>query len=368
VRQTCLDVIQLFDLDLSKGSQIPDMREYFEQNQSETFSRFVESYLWLFDPQEERSLENDPTLHVLSSLVSCPYSLSSFDRFSLQANPGVDVDKGGVLTISRYFRVATICIWQRHQPPFDALKIKGSLTTDIPKHYRLQLSKLNPYIAEAELMFPFIGLKYEAGSLADILKQEGPTLGKLFSGGLDHETEETLAGYLLDNLSIRKYEGLFVRSSEALGVYTSGVENSEDEDLLLSTNTLFRAVQACEVGLLAHRLTRSYRSRTDDDAKKVRILPRPFLIEKRRVELSRIEMEIIKGLPFRSPEAHPLVRKVQQKFNIAESLGDAKDSYSFLEGRYQNSKATALAIIAILTYISDKMHLWDYLSPFHPYK
>jgi len=42
------------------------------------------------------------------------------------------------------------------------------------------------------------------------LVREGVFLGRLFSGGLDHESEATLKNYLADNVSIRGYEALFV--------------------------------------------------------------------------------------------------------------------------------------------------------------
>ena len=95
---------------------------------------------------------------------------------------------------------------------------------------------------------------------------------------------------------------------------------------------------------------------------KVRILPRPLLVERRRNELLRVEMGMIKALPFRTAEGRQLVRKAQENFNIPQSLQDAKDSYNFLETRYQNTKTTALAIVAVIAYIFDKMKLWEWLG------
>jgi hypothetical protein len=39
-------------------------------------------------------------------------------------------------------------------------------------------------------------------------------------------------------------------------------------------------------------------------------------------------------------------------------LQDSKDSYTFLESRYQNTKTTALALLAVATYILDKLNVW----------
>ena|GEM_PF-3193051 len=297
--------------------------------------------------------------------MNCPYSLPRFDRFSLAPDGTLNTDRGGVITISRELRVGVLSTWTRYTPPFEALKVKRELDTNIPKHYKEQLSKLFPNIMEAELMFPLISVRYDCANIDDVLSEDALLLGKLFSGGLDHETDRTLRSYLADNLSIRKYEALFVRSSDALAVYSSGVEDSSEQDIRLYECTMMRAVQICEVCLLARRMVRTFRWQADQDAKKVRIFPRPFLVEKRRGELLSLEIDMVKSLPFRSPEAPPLIRKAQQNFNIPQLLEDAKDSYNFLETRYQNTKTTALAILAIITYIFDKMHIWEWLSPFH---
>jgi len=53
-----------------------------------------------------------------------------------------------------------------------------------------------------------------------------------------------------------------------------------------------------------------------------------------------------------------LVRKAQEIFNIPIFLRDAKDSYNFLESRYQNTKTTMLAAVAVATYVLDKLGAW----------
>jgi hypothetical protein len=361
---TRIDVVRLFDVDLSQGGPLPDLRNSLPaESTSETYQRYVDSFDWLFDPQDvPGNDESNPTTRYLSKEVNCPQSLPGFDRFSLAPDRNDLSDRGGVITVSRTLRAAVVCIWGEYKGKADALGIKIDLDTDIPTHYLTQVSALFPHIGEAELMFPFIGIRYDEADLQKLLVERGVFFGRLFSGGLDHESDATLRSYVTDNLSIRGYEGLFARSSDALGVYTSGVESDPVADLQLYKNTLFRAVQACEICLLEHRLLRSFKSRTDRDAKKVRTLPRPLLVEKRRSELLALEMGLVRALPFRTPEAPPLIRKAQQRFNIPESLQDAKDSYNFLETRYQNTKATALAILAVATYIFDKMGLWAWLG------
>jgi hypothetical protein len=364
-----IDVVRLFDIDLSGGGQIPDLRESLHtKSPSETYSRYGESFPWLFDPQDapgnKEQIKINPTVRYLSDRVNCPYSLPGFDRFSLSRDSEDQSDKGGAITISRNLRIAVVCVWNRYEGSAKAIEIKLSLDTDIPAHYLNQISILFPCITETELMYPFFGIRYDEANLQQVLDHEGVFLGRLFSGGLDHETDATLKGYLADNVSIRGYEALFVRSSDGLGVYSSHVEDDPVQDQRLYENTFFRAVQVCEICLLEHRLLRSFKTRVDMDAKKVRVLPRPLLVERKRSELLALEMGMVKALPFRTPEAPPLVRKAQQNFKIPQSLQDAKDSYDFLETRYQNTKTTALAVLAVVTYAFDKMKLWEWLGGF----
>jgi hypothetical protein len=366
---THIDVARLFDIDLSGGGQIPDLRESLQtESPSETYSRYGDSFPWLFDSQDtpgnKEQIKINPTVRYLSERVNCPHSLPGFDRFSLGRNSEDQSDKGAVITISRTLRIAVVCVWNRYEGSAKAIDIKLSLGTAIPRHYLDEISILFPYIAEVELMYPVFGMRYDEADLQEVLDREAVFLGRLFSGGLDHETDETLKGYLVDNVSIRGYEALFVRSSDGLGVYSSHVECDPRQDQRLYENTFFRAVQVCEVCLLEHRLLRSFKTRVDLDAKKVRVLPRPFLVERRRSELLALEMGMVKALPFRTPEAVPLLRKAQQNFKIPQSLQDAKDSYDFLETRYQNTKTTALAILAVVTYACDKMKLWEWLGAF----
>jgi hypothetical protein len=362
-----IDTVQLFDIDLGRAGNLPDVRGALgAKSPSEAYKRCCDSFTWLFEPQATAGgaglQDSDPTVAYLSQEVNCPYSLPGFDRFSLESNQHDHSDKGGLITISQALKVAVLGIWRRHEPEKNPLHVKRGLSADIPRHYLDQLSVLFPHIAEGELMYPFLAVRYDSTDLQEVLSRDGVALGRLFSGGLDHEADDTLRAYLKDNLSIRKYEGLFLRTSDGLGVYTSGIEETAGGDLLLYENTLFRAVQVCELCLLEHRLARSFKLRVDQDARKVRIFPRPFLVEKRRTELLGLEMGMVKSLPFRAPEAPALVRRAQEKFSIPEHLRDAKDSYDFLEIRYQNSKTTALAVLAVAAYILDKMHVWDGIS------
>jgi hypothetical protein len=68
---------------------------------------------------------------------------------------------------------------------------------------------------------------------------------------------------------------------------------------------------------------------------------------------------MVKSLPFRSPESIPLIRKAQETFQVPTFLQDAKDSYNFLESRYQNTKTAALTAVAVAAYILDKLKVWE---------
>jgi hypothetical protein len=362
-----IDVVQMFDLDLSRNGQMSDLRKLLPvKYESDAFDRCCESFRWVFESQtvpggpDERAI--DPTLRYYATDVNCAASWPNFDRFALARDPNDSLDRGGLLTISRNLQTAVLCTWRSHPATENALDIKLALSVDIPKHYLKQISGLFDYIAEGQLMYPFISLLYHSSNLAEVMQEDGVGLGRLLSGGLEHESDETMRKYVSEGLSHRRYEGLFLQSSGGIGVYMSGTETSRDKDLTLYEQTLFRAVQICELCLIEQRLLRTFRRRIDKDAKKVQLFPRPFLVERHREELLELENQMVKTLPFRSSEAEPLVRKAQEIFQIPIFLRDAKDSYDFLEKRYQNTKTTALAALAVATYIFDKLKFWDKIA------
>lgn len=358
-----IDVVRLFDIDLSRRRRIPALDTLLDTTAgSSAFSRYVESFEWLFEaqcvPVNSKFRNVDPTVRFLSPSVNCPYSLEHFDRFALRADSTDSTDMGGVITLSRELQAAIVCVWNRMPNGSDPLRIKHSLPVDIPQSYLRQLSGIFDYIAEGQLMYPFISLRYTQTELSEIISENDVALGRLVSGGLDHESDETTRKYVSASLSLRRYEGLFLLSSGGAGIYSSGIEPTESDDLDLYERTLFRAVQVCEVCLLEQRVLRTFKQNVDRDAKKVRIFPRPLLIERRREELLILENGLVRALPFRSPESLPLIRKAQEIFQIPMFLQEGKDSYDFLEKRYQNTKTTALALLAVATYVADKLNVW----------
>jgi len=359
-----IDLVQLFDIDLSRKRRIPDVRKLLDsQSSSRAYGRYEQSFQWLFEapsvPADGETRAEDPTQVMLSPEVNCPYSLNRFDRFGLAGDSNDPTDQGGVITISQSLRAAMVCIWRQYGGAANPLEIRRSGSADIPQHYLKQLLGIFDYISEGQMMYPFLSLRYSSSDLAQVLNQDGVLFGGLLSGGLDHEPDEAMRRYVSENLSWRRYEGLFLISTSGMGIYTSGTESSEDADVDLYENTLFRAVQVCEVCLLERRLLRSFSTQADSDAKKVRIIPRPLLVEKRREELLVFEHDLINALPFWSPESMRLVRRAQEIFNIPTLLRDAKDSYKFLELRYQNTKTTTLAAVAVAAYVLDKLGVWQ---------
>jgi hypothetical protein len=362
-----IDFLQLFDIDLSRELRIPDVRKLLNsESSSAAYKRYEQSFQWLFEaqgmPADSKTRATDPTTLLLSQNVNCPYSLNRFDRFGLRKNDNDPADQGGVITISQSLRAAMVCIWRRYDGASNPLEIRHSGASDIPEHYLKQLSGIFDYISEGRMMYPFLSLRYSSSDLRQVLSQDAVLLGTLVSGGLDHEPDETMKRYVAENLSWRRYEGLFLQSTAGMGIYSSGTESTENADIDLYENTLFRAVQVCEVCLLERRLLRTFRTLADSDAKKVRIIPRPLLVEKRREELLVLEHELINALPFWSPESMRLVRSAQETFKIPMFLGDAKDSYDFLESRYQNTKTTALAAVAVASYILDQLGVWEIIG------
>jgi hypothetical protein len=360
-----IDVLQMFDLDLSRKGPIKDLFPLLPAQESDAFRRCRESFRWVFESQTvpggpvKRAL--DPTRRYYATDVNCPDSWPNFDRFALAPDPDDGLDRGGYLSISGSLQAGVLCLWRSYPPTANILDVKLGLSVDISQHYLDQINGLFPYIEGGQLMYPFIGLLYQSSNLDEIMQQDGLALGYLLAGGLDHEPDDLMRKYVSQNLSHRRYEGLFIQSSSALGVYTKGIEKTPEEDVALYERTLFRAVQICELCLIEQRLLLTFRSKVDEDAAKVQIIPRPLLVERHREALLELENRMVKALPFRSSEAGPLLRKAQAIFEIPTFLRDAKDSYDFLEKRYQNTKTTLFAALAVVTYILEKLKFWDSL-------
>ena len=249
-----IDFVQLFDIDLGRNRRIPDVRRLLaSESSSLAYERYVSSFEWLFEaqgtPADSVARDEDPTKLLLSQEVHCPYSLDRFDRFALVRDNHDKNDRGGVITISQSLKAAMVCIWRQYEgaSDLDPLKIRHSGSTDIPEHYLKQLSGIFDYISEGQMMYPFISVRYSSSDLQEVVNQDAVLLGTLVSGGLDHEPDETMRRYVAENLSWRRYEGLFLRATSGMGIYTSGTEQTEVADVRLYENTLFRAVQVCEL-------------------------------------------------------------------------------------------------------------------------
>ena len=60
---------------------------------------------------------------------------------------------------------------------------------------------------------------------------------------------------------------------------------------------------------------------------------------------------LVNGLPVQSDESRTLIQNTSAAFHIDNSADAAKQSFAFLEGRFQFAKATLLAALALLAFV-----------------
>lgn len=85
---SCIDVVQMFDLDLSRNGPLTDLRQLLPvKHSSKAFTRCCESFRWVFESQtvpggpDERAV--DPTVRYYATDVNCSDSWPNFDSLCL---------------------------------------------------------------------------------------------------------------------------------------------------------------------------------------------------------------------------------------------------------------------------------------------
>jgi hypothetical protein len=184
-----IDLIQLFDIDLSKKRRIPDVRKLLDsESSSPAYERYEQSFQWLFEaqdmPADSETRTEDPTKLLLSQEVNCPYSLDRFDRFGLVGDNNDLTDQGGVITISQSLRVAMVCIWRRYGSAANLLEIRHSGSADIPQHYLKHLFGIFDYISEGQTMYLFLSFATHRQTLNRSLVKMECSSGRFFPVGL----------------------------------------------------------------------------------------------------------------------------------------------------------------------------------------
>lgn len=263
--------------------------------------------------------------------------------------------RGASLLVSPEYGVAVASVWATVGP------MEGASRDELERRVGdvgiiSSLSKLGLPVRSVERYYPFISLTVEEADLGAHISQNATELGRILTGGYEHQQEQYLRTAILEgNLSQRDYERLYITWTDAMGVYCrTGVDQ---EDL---NRTFFRGLQLYEACIVVSRLFRVTRLRMDEAYASIRAWrPRPIRVNALLESVTSIRRAYIISPPVQSIEAERLLTASYSAFGLEKEAERAATQATALETRFQWSKAQFLAGVAIIAFLLEKLHLFD---------
>jgi hypothetical protein len=245
VSETQLITIHDLDFKSTSGPLLARLKEL--PPDQELVSRYAASYPWLMYKSTKKSTSPPDT-------EGYTFSPPGTERFTF--GPGLRPNEcRGSILIHPQYGVGVLTQWSkpadRSVDPFD---LKRN-----PEEWReksgavLQRLELDKYTTELEREYPFLAITIDpdAGDVEQYTKDHAEDIGRLFTGGQEHEESARLKQYADENISWRSYERLYMRWTDALGVYSGSIDPST------RIKTITRAVQLLEICVLVRRILRN---------------------------------------------------------------------------------------------------------------
>lgn len=325
-----IDVVSLFDLRFRRADRIPWPSISADNPESRIAARLSESFGWNFYGD----------------------NIEGFQLFDLSR--AVPRATGAALRINSQSRIGTFLIWRSYDGQSDPHTLKAQAWEESDADSAL----LEPVFRDLRIdrIYPFLALQIdtdeeELDSVADANAEE---LGRLLTGDLEGERASTLKHYIDADLSRRAYEKLFLRWTEALAVYS----RQDDE---FYENCMFRAVQIFEHCILAQVSLVSIMERMERFSRGLMVVTPWNWFGSRALfaALASAETTFIIYPRTQSVEANRLLGEAQTQFGLAAFLASAKSKAAEVQEQFQWAKTQTLALIAVGTYVLDKIVGWD---------
>lgn len=328
-----IDIVSIFDLRFSRADRIPWPPISPDNPHSCIASRLSESFRWNFYGN----------------------NIEGFQLFDL--SQAVSGATGAGLRINPESRIGTLLIWRSYNSQSDPHTLKAQAWEESGKDSAL----LAPVFRELRIdrIYPFLAIQIDTDedTLDSVAEANAEELGRLLTGDLEGERASTLKHYIDADLSRRAYEKLFLRWTEALAVYSR-------QDDKIYENCMFRAVQIFEHCILAQVSLISIMERMDSFSRRL-ILVTPFNWLSSRglfTAFASAEMRFIVYPRTQSVEANRLLTDAQSQFGLPAFLASAKSKAAEVLEQFQWAKTQTLALIAVTTYVLDKIVGWDYVK------
>jgi hypothetical protein len=330
------DVISLFDVDFRADRLSSSQVERLISAGAETdYGALLEaSFEWLFYGE----------------------ALPGFRRLTFQP-PAGDVVKGVSLLFGQDYGVGVLSVWCRYGPGKHPLQRKQEGWDENFKYFD-SIKHLLPPMEEIDRHFPFIALRIATHDIEAFATEHAEELGRLLTGGYDYETRALLQEHVRRNISRRQYERLFLTWTDALGVYDETVDDHTYE------LTFMRALQVFEACIVVRRILKSLEHDIDQLLPRLTILrPHPWQVNRLQQRFKDAERELIVSPPIGSVEAELLLGEAFQRFGIDRLRSSASNAFDVLERRFQWAKTQFLVGLGVLTYLLDKLKIFDLVTP-----
>ncbi|BAY76610.1 hypothetical protein NIES25_30630 [Nostoc linckia NIES-25] len=334
------DIISIFDLDfLGDSISSSTMYKLEKMNQKTDIETiYKSSYQWIFYQGLFRQ----------------------FNRFYFQVPISTSISRGCSILVNKEYGIGILSIWLTFRNVDDPIGCKHKVwniddSTCSEINSVLQLSS-DWDIEEMERHYAFTSIQINSDNISEFCYENAVMLGRLFTGGYEHEEEEILKKYIeQNNISSRHYERLFIRWTDALAVYSRYIDDRQYEIALC------RAIQIFETCILLRRLFKNISAKSEKISSSLSVInPNPWAVNKLQSSFSRLERNFVVSPPIISVEAERLLKAAYKNFGIFEMIESTRQECEFMERRFQWVKTQFIISLAILTYFLDK--IWDILK------
>jgi hypothetical protein len=329
-----VDLVSQFDLefrhDRVSGS---DLKKITTKSLNPSLARlYQQSRNWIFD-------------HEL---------LDDMQRYCFLPSSKDSTIQGSSQVISPKYGVGVFSVWQRFVARRDPLTVKQEAWKS--GLALRELLGLELEIEENERYYPFIAIRTPAADLSKFCVDHAEHLGRIFTGNYEYEEREWAVQSLRNNISRRSYERLYIRWTEAMGLYDHSIDQQQYE------LTLFRAVQLFEICIMLRRLLNNVNKNVERISSTLALLPRPWAVQGVLDSVQELKHSFVESPPLWSVEAGRLLKSSFEEFGIPEMIGTTDRGCELMERRLQWAKTQFLVFLGVVTYLLDKLKVFDLIA------
>lgn len=325
------DIISLLDLRFKGTPQFS--RLPFDPsktaNRSSILDRLNESFSWLFYEKQLRDFE------------------------LIDISPAFANAAGAVLRINRRLQIGTYMVWRTYYGDSDVRALKAAAWNRTEEDLR----PVYPVFGElsVERFYPFVAVQVDSNDIEGFACSNAEEIGQILTGDLEGERPATLSTYIKTDLSLRSYEKLLVRWTEALVLYSRMNSDQKYEECL------FRAVQVFENCVLARVSLLTLAEQMEEFMRHLAVVTPSKWIKSRDLlaSFANIEETFVLYPRVQSVEADRLISGAHAQFGIDKVLARAKAKQSELRDQLEWAKTQTLGLLALTTYLLDKIIGWE---------